>query len=35
VQNLTDTYFWNLISTSPTFSQFQPRALFAYLTMDF
>jgi iron complex outermembrane recepter protein len=35
VQNLTDVYFWNLSFNSPTFSQYQPRALFAYLTADF
>lgn len=35
VQNLTDAYFWNLSFNSPTFSQYQPRALFAYLTADF
>jgi iron complex outermembrane recepter protein len=34
VQNLANTYFWNLTS-SPEFSQFQPRAYFAYLTADF
>ena len=35
VQNLTNTYFWNLGFTSPAFTQYQPRALFAYLTADF
>ena len=35
VQNLTDVYFWNLSLNSPTFSQFQPRAFFTYLTADF
>jgi len=35
VQNLTDVYFWNLSFNSPTFSQYQPRALFGYLTADF
>jgi iron complex outermembrane receptor protein len=35
VQNLTNTYFWNLSFNSPTFSQYQPRAVFAYLTTDF
>jgi iron complex outermembrane recepter protein len=35
VQNLTNIYFWNLGINSPTFSQFQPRALFGYLTADF
>jgi len=34
-QNLTNEYFWNLTFNSPTFSQFQPRAFFAYLTTDF
>jgi hypothetical protein len=35
LQNLTNVYFWNLSFNSPTFSQYQPRALFAYLTTDF
>jgi iron complex outermembrane recepter protein len=35
VQNLTNVYFWNLGFNSPAFSQFQPRAYFAYLTADF
>ncbi len=35
VQNLTNVYFWNLSFNSPTFSQYQPRAFFAYLTADF
>jgi outer membrane receptor protein involved in Fe transport len=35
VQNLTNVYFWNLSFNSPTFSQYQPRALFGYLTADF
>jgi iron complex outermembrane recepter protein len=35
VQNLTNAYFWNLSYGSPTFSQYQPRALFGYLTADF
>jgi iron complex outermembrane receptor protein len=35
VQNLTNVYFWNLSFNSPTFSQFQPRAFFTYLTADF
>ena len=35
VQNLTNVYFWNLGLNSPTFSQYQPRALFGYLTADF
>jgi iron complex outermembrane receptor protein len=35
IQNLTNAYFWNLSFSSPVFSQYQPRALFAYLTTDF
>ena len=35
IQNLTDVYFWNLSFNSPTFSQYQPRAVFGYLTADF
>jgi iron complex outermembrane recepter protein len=35
IQNLTNAYFWNLSFNSPSFSQFQPRALFAYVTADF
>jgi len=35
VQNLTDTYFWNLSFNSPVFTQYQPRAVFGYLTADF
>lgn len=35
VQNLTNTYFWNIQYDSPAFSQFQPRAFFGYLTADF
>jgi iron complex outermembrane receptor protein len=34
-QNLTNTYFWNLSFNAPLFSQYQPRALFGYLTADF
>ena len=34
VQNLTNVYFWNLSFNSPSFFQYQPRALFAYLTVD-
>jgi len=34
-QNLTNTYFWNLAVNSPSFSQYQPRAFFGYLTADF
>jgi len=34
-QNLTNTYFWNLGFSSPAFSQYQPRAFFGYLTVDF
>ena len=34
-QNLTNTYFWNLSFSAPLFSQYQPRALFGYLTADF
>jgi hypothetical protein len=34
-QNLTNSYFWNLSYSSPQFSQYQSRALFAYLTADF
>jgi len=33
VQNVTNFYFWNM-TYSPGFSQFPPRALFAYLTID-
>ena len=35
VQNLTDVYFWNLSFSAPLFTQYQPRAFFAYLTADF
>ena len=35
VQNLTNAYFWNLSFNAPLFTQFQPRALVAYLTTDF
>jgi iron complex outermembrane recepter protein len=35
VQNLTNIYFWNLSFSGATFSQYQPRAVFAYLTTDF
>jgi len=35
IQNLTNVYFWNLTFNSPVFSQYQPRAYFAYLTTDF
>ena len=35
VQNLTNVYFWNLSFNAPAFSQYQPRAFFAYLTTDF
>jgi iron complex outermembrane receptor protein len=34
IQNATNYYFW-FISYSPGFSQFPPRALFGYLTVDF
>jgi len=34
VQNLTNTYFWNLGFNSPEFTQFRPRGFFGYLTMD-
>jgi iron complex outermembrane receptor protein len=34
VQNLTNTYFWNLGFNSPEFSQYHPRAFFGYLTAD-
>jgi iron complex outermembrane recepter protein len=34
VQNLTNTYFWNL-GYSPGFSQFSQRGFFGYLTADF
>jgi iron complex outermembrane receptor protein len=34
VQNLTNTYYWNLSFNSPEFFQYQPRAFFGYLTMD-
>ncbi len=33
VQNLTNYYFWNM-GYSPGFSQFPPRSLFGYLTVD-
>jgi iron complex outermembrane receptor protein len=32
--NLTNAYYWNM-ALSPGFSQFQPRSLFGYLTVDF
>jgi iron complex outermembrane receptor protein len=35
VQNLTNTFFWNLAYSSPLFTQYQPRAFFGYLTADF
>jgi iron complex outermembrane recepter protein len=35
VQNLTNAYFWNLSFNSPSFSQYEPRAVFGYLTADF
>jgi iron complex outermembrane receptor protein len=35
VQNLTNAYFWNLSFSAPQFTQYQPRATFAYLTADF
>ena len=35
VQNLTNTYFWNLSFNSPAFTQYQPRAFFSYVTADF
>ena len=35
VQNLTNIYFWNLSFNAPLFTQYQPRALFCYLTADF
>jgi iron complex outermembrane receptor protein len=35
VQNLTNAYFWNLSFSGPQFTQYQPRALFGYLTADF
>jgi iron complex outermembrane receptor protein len=35
VQNLTNIYFWNLSFNAPSFTQYQPRALFCYLTADF
>ncbi len=35
VQNLTNTYFWNLSFNAPLFTQYQPRAFFGYLTADF
>jgi iron complex outermembrane receptor protein len=35
VQNLTNTYFWNLSFNSPVFAQYQPRAFFGYVTADF
>jgi iron complex outermembrane recepter protein len=34
VQNLTNTYFWNLGFDSPEFSQYHPRTFFGYLTAD-
>jgi iron complex outermembrane recepter protein len=34
VQNLTNTYFWNLSFNSPAFTQYSPRAFFGYLTVD-
>lgn len=33
LQNATDFYFWNM-GYSPGFSQFPPRSLFSYLTVD-
>jgi len=33
--SLTNVYFWNLGFNSATFSQYQPRAFFGYLTADF
>jgi iron complex outermembrane receptor protein len=35
IQNLTNLYFWNLGFGGPGFSQYQPRAVFGYLTADF
>jgi len=35
VQNLTNTYFWNLGFNSPELTQYHPRAFFGYLTADF
>jgi iron complex outermembrane receptor protein len=35
IQNLTNVYFWNLSFAGPIFSQYPPRAFFAYLTADF
>jgi iron complex outermembrane receptor protein len=35
IQNLTNIYFWNLAYSSPIFTQYQPRAVFGYLTTDF
>jgi iron complex outermembrane receptor protein len=35
VQNLTNTYFWNLSFSAPLFTQWQPRTVIAYLTADF
>jgi iron complex outermembrane recepter protein len=35
VQNLTNVYFWNLSFNAPLFTQYQPRAVFGYLTADF
>ncbi len=35
VQNLTNAYFWNPSYSSPSFSQYEPRAYFGYLTADF
>jgi iron complex outermembrane recepter protein len=34
IQNLTNYYFWNM-GYSPGFSQFPPRSVFGYLTVDF
>ena len=34
VQNLTNTYFWNLGFNSPAFTQYSPRAFFGYVTVD-
>jgi iron complex outermembrane receptor protein len=33
LQNATNLYFWNM-GQSPGFSQFQPRSVFSYLTVD-
>lgn len=35
IQNLTNIYFWNLSFNAPQFTQYQPRAVFGYLTADF